>query len=386
MKRLLFIVCFINSITPVTAQVTGEPENIIIGSKLIFHSDILDMDAELAIYLPPGYDETKQQYPVLYILRDYFHIATAAVSDLAKLGQIPEMIVVDFQNNPMNEVPTTLPNRESMTGGAPQLITFFKDELHPYIDSAYRTQPYRIIFSGSWGGVFCVYSALTEPDLFHASIASGPWIIYDGEEEFILRNTKNFLHTNNYKSNYLFVSGGNQPELTPALEEFFDLLDDNAPEGLRWQYDPMPDDDHGTIQYKTIFDGLRNLYIPWHTIPDAIIDAGIQSLREYGNTVEDIFGYDIKISPFALAVIGQNFTVDRKYSDSIELFQYYREVYPDDHYAPYMIGRNYESMEDYAESIKYFEQAIAIRESSNVSGFTWYDTHLKNAKEKLSQP
>ncbi len=53
------------------------------------------------------------------------------------------------------------------------------------MNSKYRTQPFTIIHSASWGGIFAVYALLSRPDLFNAAIAATPWVIYDGDGRYM---------------------------------------------------------------------------------------------------------------------------------------------------------------------------------------------------------
>jgi hypothetical protein len=73
----------------VTGQFTG-------GSQRIFnrhyHSDALGADRDFAIFLPPGYDEHKdQRYPVLYMMHGYGQSAT----DFGKTGAIFDTWMLD---------------------------------------------------------------------------------------------------------------------------------------------------------------------------------------------------------------------------------------------------------------------------------------------------
>ncbi len=135
---------------------------------------------------------------------------------------------------------------------------------------------------------------LTEPDYFQVAVASGPWLIYDREEKYILKNVSGMLKNKTFNGNSLFFSAGDQPELTPSLEELAKIMKTDAPVGLRWEYDPMEKDDHGSIQYKTVFDGLRELYRPWNTIPAEISKKGVKAIRKYSENLKNIYGYDLK--------------------------------------------------------------------------------------------
>ena len=80
MKRkhntLTLILCiFIISIlflNPDISNSQSKSEQIIIGDKIVIHSDILNEDRTILIRLPKDYDNAKMKYPVLYILDGEF--------------------------------------------------------------------------------------------------------------------------------------------------------------------------------------------------------------------------------------------------------------------------------------------------------------------------
>jgi len=69
-----------------------EMKDVTIGKSLKLKSTILSMTADLHIYLPQGYEESKESYPVMYTFR-HFHIASGILS-----AHVPQMILVDFSN------------------------------------------------------------------------------------------------------------------------------------------------------------------------------------------------------------------------------------------------------------------------------------------------
>ena len=55
-------------------------------------------------------------------------------------------------------------------GGIAHFIQFMKNELIPYIETHYRTDPYRIFSGHSLGGLCVLYAFIHEPELFNAYI------------------------------------------------------------------------------------------------------------------------------------------------------------------------------------------------------------------------
>ena len=89
-----------NFLFPVVTFSQDTPEAITIGKKLKFYSEVLKEERLLFLYLPSGYDQLEESFPVLYLLDGdaHFHHTTGTVQFLAQNGRIPDMIIVAIQN------------------------------------------------------------------------------------------------------------------------------------------------------------------------------------------------------------------------------------------------------------------------------------------------
>jgi hypothetical protein len=81
----------------VAAQVD---EPVVIGTTTTLRSEILDEDRQLLIFLPYGYEQSTERYPVLYLLDGpaHFHHVTGTAGFLDRADRIPPMIVVGIVN------------------------------------------------------------------------------------------------------------------------------------------------------------------------------------------------------------------------------------------------------------------------------------------------
>jgi predicted alpha/beta superfamily hydrolase len=142
-------------------------------------SQHVEHDYALLMYLPPGYDEAKHGFPVVYALDMAFQGQQQAIdAALATLGQ--EVIVVGLGNPDERELDYT-PDQGTTTegyGGAANFYNFLVFELIPYIDANYRTdETNRTLIGHSYGGLFTLFALLSEgadQRHFNAFIASSP--------------------------------------------------------------------------------------------------------------------------------------------------------------------------------------------------------------------
>jgi len=131
----------------------GQDNQITIGETATIYSKILNEDRNVLIYLPDNYKHSQLNYPVIYLLDgNYFFLPTAGMVEfLATINKAPKMIVVAIVNtNRIHDFST------SPSGGAPKFSAFLKNELVPYMNKIYRTEPYNIFIGHSLGGLFVI--------------------------------------------------------------------------------------------------------------------------------------------------------------------------------------------------------------------------------------
>jgi len=253
----MFIACF-----AISAVAQEQAEQFSIGTKKVIHSGILNEDRNLYIFLPEDYSRSENRYPVLYMLYSVapdYHFNTGVVAGLSRMRMIPKMITVAFDlgDGKRDLTPTPSADYGPTSGGAENFLKFIKDELIPFIEKNYRTAPQRLFWSHSIGGLFGVYALLKEPDVFHSVLVSSPWMVYDGDQKYILRNTESFLKKRNKQINFLYICVGNERNLIPEIEAFLRILERNKPEGLTWKYVKMPEENHMSILARSLIEGLR---------------------------------------------------------------------------------------------------------------------------------
>ena len=152
---------------------------------IVVHSPALEgnllgdsADRGVTVYLPPGYDNPGQRYPVLYLLHGYTATnqmwrGTQYISGLF-IGRIADDLIAEGQMQPMILV---MPDAENTYWGswyANSSVTgnwedFIVRDLVAYIDDAYRTLPQpasRGIAGHSMGGHGAMKLAIKHPEVY----------------------------------------------------------------------------------------------------------------------------------------------------------------------------------------------------------------------------
>lgn len=182
-KFITFIFFLISGIHLVYAQ---SDDQIVIGTKHVLHSDVLDENREYWVSLPESYNEETslyKNYPLLILLDGHAHFKsiTGMVNYMSSgyngNRSVPEMIVVAIQN--VNRRRDFTPDkivttRDNDSGGGDTFLRFLEDELIPKLDQEFRTIPYRILYGHSLGGLLATHTYMKEKTIFNSFIAVDP--------------------------------------------------------------------------------------------------------------------------------------------------------------------------------------------------------------------
>ncbi len=144
-------------------------------------------------------------------------------------------------------------------GGADNFVKFFKDELIPHIDKNFKTEPYKVLVGHSYGGVFAMHALLTDPDLFDAYIAIDPSFWYKNQMQIKSAQVE-FTKTKNWNKP-IFITGrkgGGMKEM--GITSMEKLLKSSAPKDLNWKIISYAEEDHGSVTFKSAYDGLRFIF------------------------------------------------------------------------------------------------------------------------------
>ena len=166
-----------------------------------FYSRGLHNRRDLVVWLPPGYAGSRRRHPVIYFQdgQNIFDPLTAFLgnawqageraTELVRAGAIVAPIMVGVYNtgfNRMNEYAPTPAEYDGWngekcrsTGDAKRYARFLVNEVKPFIDAHYRTQPgpgTTSVVGSSMGGLVSLYFALWHPGVFGQVAALSPSI------------------------------------------------------------------------------------------------------------------------------------------------------------------------------------------------------------------
>jgi predicted alpha/beta superfamily hydrolase len=298
--RYFLSACLLFSLLSLSAQPKNDTaaKAIEIGKTYQIHSDILEEDRPLHIYLPKGYEEGEKAYPVIYLLDGggNFHHTTASVNFLANQGRIPEMIVVGIPNTGHRTrdltPPTTARKDEFPTaGGADNMLRFITGEVMPHLTENYRATDYKLLIGHSFGGLFAAHTLLHHPGIFDSYIAISPSLWWDDQDLVLNQSDTFFKEQDKLKGHWYMTMGNEDGTMVGGAWKLSALLEEKGPQGLKWHFNRMEKETHGTIPFRSTYKGLEFIFSDYdlnRKMDD--FRTGRLSLAEYEEKISSQFG------------------------------------------------------------------------------------------------
>ena len=170
------------------------------SGRLVVHEAFASRHVQprrVAVWLPPGYDDSAEPQAVLYMQdgQNLFDPATAYggqswevdrhLAALQAAGEVRPAMVVGIWNTPLRSreyapaapiLALPEPLRDRVLGGdsplSDQYLRFLVEELKPFIDARYRTRPDRantLLMGSSMGSLISLYALASCPEVFGAA-------------------------------------------------------------------------------------------------------------------------------------------------------------------------------------------------------------------------
>ncbi len=401
MKLKLLIVLYLLSF-PNYAQNT-----INIGKTATIHSEILNEDRKLEIYLPKSYGKSDKTYPVLYLLDSFYNFshAVGTVEYLFLNQLIPEMIIVGIRNTRRNrdltpyspELSKKHQERLGLTGGADKFIDFLDKELIPHVERTYRAAPYRTIVGHSLGGLFNVYTFFKKPELFNSYITISPSLWYPNE--LISKEFKN-VFIDSLEPNRTFYltlanenSGSMRGNVLKLSGEFKNYINTHKEANLRFKYEPMPEESHGSIGLPSIYFGLRFIFsstkyktprtkeeVILQGGPDKVIEKTIKFFEQQSKT----FGFEAT-NEYSLEDLGYTFLRIEEFKKyAIDAFKLRVETQPKSFDAYSDLASAYEELGELHKAKYNYQKALRLIKETGDPEWEFYQVDLDNLEKKIN--
>ncbi len=350
----------------------NDSSRLVIADIVTIHSKVLNDDRKIQIYTPAlsNWNQFQgQPLPVLYLL-DGDALTGVVASELNYLSTsyyiLPPMIVVGISNydhDRLHDLTPSIPKDgfggvtgKDAFGGADKFIEFISTEIFPYIESHYKTEPFRILAGHSMGGLLAFHCLVNHPSLFNAYIAISPSLWWDSSR--VLRPADTQLNLSTGKSRFLFFTDANEGgNMHLAVQSLDSMLVQKHPSGLSYKYIRYPEESHGSEPIKAIDDALNWLYPNWFP---GIEDSTAFSVEQHFSSLSAKYGYTIAPPEWFVATRGLRILNNGRIDDAIAFFQLNAEHYPASAEAFVHLGDAFLKKNDKTKAIECYKKAAKL--------------------------
>ena len=277
--RVHLILSFITSLFALNSfgqAKEAEKQAFIIGERLEFHSNILNQDRIVNIYLPNSYSrDNADKYPVIYLLdgskdEDFIHIAGAVqFGSYPWINMVEESIIIGIENIDRKHdftFPTTIEQDKidfPTTGGSEAFIQFLETELQPYIESAYKVTDERTIIGQSLGGLLATEILAKKPDMFDKYIIVSPSLWWNAQSLLDME----FAAYTEEKSIYITVGEEGKIMKKDAKALYKKLKKSDNPMKLL-EHKFLKEQDHGDALHLGVYNAFEAMRPEMKNLPD----------------------------------------------------------------------------------------------------------------------
>jgi predicted alpha/beta superfamily hydrolase len=264
----------------------------LLGHPDSLRSTILQENRKFYVHVPAGAAGQQggaKRYPVVYLFDAdaQFATATSMIQYLSTNYNTlcPEMIVVGILHadrrkdlTPTHvtaDPPFLAAGAGKTTGGGEAFIAFLEQELLPYIDQRYPTQPRKLLIGHSLGGLAVMQIFVHHTPLFDSYVCLDPSMWWD--HQALLKETKRALETRRFSGTAFYLGIAHtagkglalHKVLTDTTKETLHMrsiltlqryLEHNPHNGLRYRGKYYPDDTHMSVPLIAEYDALRFLF------------------------------------------------------------------------------------------------------------------------------
>jgi len=397
MKKYILLIVTVGSIFSFFQKLTAQTSDFETEITDTVYSELLEEQRAFWIKFPENYNpNSSTKYPVVYLL-DGFSLKNnlEAVYDNYWGHYLPHMILVGISNRKNRKRDLTT-SQVSMrrgavmnddTGGAENFTRFMEEELIPYIDNKYPTTPYRTLIGHSYAGLFTINMLINHKHVFENYIAIDPSIEWDDQK--LLKEAKQKLNSENYEGKSLFVSLAAEQlhmwneEITMenimddtseftlfarSIIEFSSFAESQKQSGLNFSWKVYDEDLHGTVPLPTMRDGLVFLF-KWYQFkspqkynnPESTVEELTELLDRQGEIYSKHFGYTFP--PMIEEMFSGYGYMNLQMEQPEKAFMFFKmniDYYPQSASAYSSMADYYETINDYANALKYVSKAFEL--------------------------
>jgi tetratricopeptide (TPR) repeat protein len=225
------------------------------------------------------------------------------------------------------------------------------------MDENYRTEPYRVLFGLSFGGLVSVYSLIKHPDFFNSYILAEPHFEYDNKSMFGL--AKKFLQSYDGNRKDIFLCAGDNENFKENAQVFNDLLYSIQNQKIYWKYRHFSGEYHNSVPHLALLYGIRYIFEGWYMSADELVE-GYEAIESHYDSLSVKYGFRIKPPEAVINQAGYLLLMIKNYDKAIAVFTKNVEKYPDSWNAYDSLAEAYFTKGDKSKAKKYYRKSLEL--------------------------
>ena len=378
MKKLKIVLVLI--ITLLTISSTAQDK--ILGKYHKINSKIIGEEREYYVSLPISYENTTKEYPVIYMLDGDWNFSEGIIGGIRyfeMLSEIPELIIVGIKNtNRSRDVfPYEFTRRDGSKrgGGADNYLTFISDELMPVINKKYRTSDYKIFYGTSSSALTGVYDLLGFKKSYDAYICSSPpihWSFIDKVDSLITNWKEEERYIN------LVVGENDYVGLPRANAQLKEKLQRKRITKIDLKYTILEGKRH--TPRTSLIVGLKDLFKEYK-FSSQLNDENLEGYLEHVKKMSKKYNTEfIPVEGALNRYANRLLNNEKTKEESLKLFLYIIEKFPNSSNAFDSLGEAYLVLEDHKKALVNCEKALELNPNNRRA-----KERIKEIKSKLSE-
>ena len=361
--------------------------NLIIGQTIYkkLKSSKLGEERELKIQLPRNYDQNKEKrFPILVVLDgDYLFEPVAGNVDYYSYWEdIPEMIVVGINQSSSRESDSFYDENTFLPAGTgASFFEFIGMELIPFLESNYRTAPFRVIMGHDYTSNFINYYLLKENPLFQGYINLSPDLAPEIETR-VFNSLQKSTHPIWY---YLATSTEDISALKAKILSFDSQLKKIDNKNIHYNFDNFEDASHYTLVGNAIPKAIEQIFETYRPISvqdynSVLLQTSVSSfdyLVEKYKNIQILFGIDKQIRLNDFMAVYNAMEKTRNWEQMKDLSKLAVKNYPNTMLATYFEARYEEETGNPKKAMRIYQNAYG----QNPILFLNIDFMLEKAKQ-----
>jgi uncharacterized protein len=380
MLQILKLISIIYILTNLSVSAQENTTGINIGETISIHSDILNEERKIFVYLPRNHNP-KKNYPVIYMMdgESSFHSASGLLQHFIYSEKMPETILISIPNTdrtrdltPTHTLIGFQGNEQTglkNSGGGDNFIKFIKTELAPHVEKNYSSSKFRIFIGHSLGGLLVTHAFLENEDFFNSFISIDPSLWWD--DKILNKRVIEKLKQETTNKNTFYMSSANNSNapgnlmLGPQIE-FMESLD-KWNNKLNYKRDYFDNDTHGSVVLISLYNGLEYIFDNFAVNYDKAVEEP-DYLDNHFSTFSKRLGYKFTANEATINRLAYTYLFQKQDKEkALELFIQNTKDHPNSSNSYDSLSDAYNEMDNKEMAIKSLEKAIELDPNAEVS-------------------